>query len=80
MTCRAFVEFLSAYLDGELSSEERTRFDVHLSECPECSAYLRAYEATIRLAKDAFGGPDDPVPAEVPEELVRAILAARRKH
>lgn len=79
MTCRELVDFLSAYLDGELSSEARIRFDAHLSACPECSAYLRTYEAAVKLAKDACDHPDDPVPADVPEELVRAILKARRE-
>jgi anti-sigma factor RsiW len=78
MTCRALVDFLSAYLDGALTPGERLRFDAHLAACPECRAYLRTYEATVKLARDAFDRPDDPVPADVPEELVQAILAARR--
>ena len=78
MTCRELVDFLSAYLDGGLSSGQRTRFDAHLSACPECSAYVRTYAATVQLTKDAFRYPDDPVPADVPEELVQAILGARR--
>ena len=80
MTCRELVAFLSAYLDGELPSEERIRFDAHLAACPECAAYLRTFAATAKLVKVAFDHPDDPVTADVPEELVRAILAARRTH
>ena len=79
MTCRELVEFLSASLAGELAREERRRFEEHLADCPECARYLRSYEETIALARGAFAHPDDPVPAEVPEELVRAVLAARRK-
>jgi anti-sigma factor RsiW len=79
MTCRELVEFLSAYLAGELAREERGRFEEHLAVCPECARYLRSYEETIALARGAFAHPDDPVPADVPEELVRAVLAARRK-
>jgi len=40
MTCRELVDFLGAYLDGELSEKVRRRFDEHLAACPECSAYL----------------------------------------
>jgi anti-sigma factor RsiW len=77
MTCRDFIEFLLEYSSGELSPEQRREFDAHLAECPWCVAYLRTYERTIRLGKAAFAEPEASVPADVPEELVRAILAAR---
>ena len=79
MTCRELVDFLSAYLDRELPQEERARFDAHLAGCPECVRYLTSYEATIALARGAAEHPDDPVPAAVPDELVRAILESRRR-
>ena len=78
MTCRELVEFLETYLDGELSDEVGRRFDEHLAACTECAAYLETYRETVKLAKGAFGDLDDPVPADVPEDLVKAILAARR--
>jgi len=78
MTCHELIEFLSAYVDGELSEDVRFRFDAHVAACPECSAYLKSYEATVKLAKAARSS-DDRVPADVPEDLVKAILAARRK-
>lgn len=78
MTCREFAEFMADYLSGELASEPRAQFDRHLSRCPNCSAYLKDYEATIRLGKQAFETPDAEVPDSVPDDLVRAILAARR--
>ena len=79
MTCRELVDFLAAYLDGELSEDVRLRFDEHLAACPECSVYLETYRETVKLAKGAFQAPADPLPADVPERLVKAILAARRK-
>ena len=79
MTCRELIDFLGAYLDGQLSEEVRLRFAEHLAACQECSAYLESYRATVQVAKRAFKHPDDPVPADVPEDLVKAILAARRK-
>jgi anti-sigma factor RsiW len=51
-------------------------FERHLAVCPSCVAYLKTYEQTILLAKAAA---DDPVPPDVPDSLVRAILAARSK-
>jgi len=79
MTCRELVDFLMEYLAGTLPNAERARFDAHLSECPDCVAYLRTYRDTVKLGKAVFTEPDSPVPPEVPDDLVEAILAARPK-
>jgi anti-sigma factor RsiW len=79
MTCRELIEFLADYLSGELPAEERRLFEEHLAECPDCVAYLETYEATIRLGKGAFSIVQDPGCADAPEELVAAIMAARRR-
>ena len=65
-----------SYLDNELPLDQRAEFDRHMSACPSCVDYLKTYEKTVLLAK-ASG--DDQVPAEVPESLVQAILAASKK-
>jgi anti-sigma factor RsiW len=78
VTCRELIDFLGEYFDGELSLDVRMRFEKHLTACPECSAYLETYRETVKLAKDGFQL-DDPVPEEVPEDLVQAIQSARRK-
>jgi len=79
MTCRELIEFLADYLSGELPAEERRLFEEHLAECPDCVAYLETYGATIRLGKDAFSSVQDRGCADAPEELVAAVLAARRR-
>lgn len=79
MTCRDLVEFLTDYLSGELSAEQRAVFEDHLTECDACVAYLKSYQETVRLGTAAFVQSDEQVPAEVPEELVQAVLAARKK-
>jgi len=78
LTCREFVEFLGDYLSGELSPDQVMAFDAHLARCPSCVNYANTYRETTRLAKAALRCDEEPVPADVPEELVRAILAARR--
>ena len=75
LTCRELSEFLARYFAGELGPDERALFEEHLAECPDCVAYLRSYAETMGLAKDAYEL--DAVPADVPEALIRAILAAR---
>jgi anti-sigma factor RsiW len=76
ITCQELIDFIASYRDGELTADQRSEFDRHLSVCPSCVAYLRAYEQTILLARTAG---EDPVPDSVPESLVRAILAAQRQ-
>ncbi len=79
MTCRELNECILDYYSGELEPEERACFEAHLACCPDCVDYLRSYAETIRLGKGAFSHPDDPLPADVPDELVQAILAAARR-
>jgi len=79
ITCRDLIRFLIDYTSGELPPTERAEFDRHLAVCPPCVAYLKTYEQTIRLGKAAMADGDDDLPAEMPEELVRAILASRSK-
>jgi anti-sigma factor RsiW len=73
MTCRELIAFLERYRDGELSERQRSTFDAHLAVCPDCVHYLDSYDKTVQLSRDAFD------PAEIPEDLVRAILDARSK-
>jgi anti-sigma factor RsiW len=79
MNCREVSEFLQEYLSGALPPEQRAEFHRHLAECPWCLAYLNSYQQTIQLERAAFAVPegDDP-PADVPEELIQAILRARK--
>lgn len=77
VTCQTFVEFLMDYLSGGLPESQRDEFDEHLAACVACVAYMKTYAETIELGKAAFRDPDAPVPADVPEDLVKAILAAR---
>jgi len=78
MICREFTEFLDDYLSGDLHADELAEFESHLAECPSCVAYLDSYQKTITLEKAPFAGRDDEaLSAEVPEELVQAILRAR---
>lgn len=78
MTCREFNAFIVEYLDGALPGDQHTHFEQHLGRCQNCDEYLRQYRLTITLCRQAFADPDAPVPSEVPEELVRAVLAARK--
>ena len=75
LTCRELIDFLGAYLDGELAPEPRAAFDAHLSRLPRLRRLPR------RLPRDdppRQAGLRSGRPSDVPSELVDAILAARR--
>ncbi len=75
--CREFVEFLDDYLSRTLPPDQRAAFDAHLAVCPPCVNYIKSYQEAIRLGRAALPDSDEPVPEEIPEDLVRAIVAAR---
>ncbi len=77
MTCLEVVDFLMAYLDGELPPDQLIVFEQHMSVCVECQAYLDSYKKTIALGKAALAPSDESAPASLPPDLIKAILAAR---
>lgn len=79
MTCRELVDFLMAYLDGELPAAQREAFERHLSVCPSCVNYMATYKEAVRLGRQAMVHTDAPVPSTVPDALVQAVLAAARR-
>lgn len=91
LTCQQMAEFLGEYYDGSLSAEQRREFERHLAICPPCIHYLESYKTTVALEKaslrDSAGegtgscrtAATAPAESPPPEELIQAILAARRQ-
>ena len=77
ITCKEFEEFVLRYLDDELSKPQRSVFELHMRVCRECREYLAAYRRTTDLGRAALSLPNDPVPADVPENLIKAVLDAK---
>ncbi len=77
MTCRELIDFLDDYVAGDLPGDRRKVFEEHLAGCPDCVHYLASYRQTIALAREAFEDREDDIPADVPGDLIKAILAAR---
>ena len=75
LTCKQFDAFIVDYLEGRLPFSTRLSMRLHLALCWRCRAYLRKYRRTIELGQSVFGDPDQAVPDEVPDELVKAVLA-----
>lgn len=70
LNCRELVELVTAYLEGDLSSGERKRFDAHLSGCAGCTMYVEQMRRTIVLTGTLSV---DDVPREAEEALLRAF-------
>jgi anti-sigma factor RsiW len=75
--CRDCDDFLVDYVAGELPPDVLATFELHLSRCPNCRAYLEQYCLTIKAGKTACAAFKEA--PSMPEELIRAILAARPK-
>ncbi len=78
MTCKELIGFLMDYVDGELPPDEQGRFERHLGLCTDCTAYVASYRETVRLGKMICRPGRDELPPDIPEDLVQAILEARR--
>ena len=76
LTCREFVAFLDDYISNTQPSDVRGEFERHLAECPPCVEYLETYCETIRLTGTLA---HRELQQPVPEELIEAVVAARRK-
>ena len=78
MTCRELASFLADYLDGTLPVVTRRTFDEHLALCPNCVRYLEQYRGAIAVGRAAVTQLEAAAAADFPEDLRKAILAARQ--
>ena len=79
INCREFEAFVLDYHDGTLPENQRRTFERHLRFCRECREYLAAYRQSVEIGKSILGAADETVPDDVPEDLIKAILDARRR-
>jgi anti-sigma factor RsiW len=73
LTCREFVEMVTAFLDSALDQEAVGRFVAHIPACDGCGRYLEHVRQTIRALGDL---PARPLPAETHDALVAALRAS----
>lgn len=73
--CEQFENFLLAYIEDDLSPSQRRVVNLHLRACPDCRRYVTDYRRTLQALK-VSKVEDDATLAEVPEDLIQAILKA----
>jgi hypothetical protein len=49
MTCKKYRELFSEYLDGDLDTRERRRFEDHLEECEQCAVEFAGFRKVVAL-------------------------------
>lgn len=78
ITCRQFENFMIDYLEGDLPRRQVFVFELHLKVCGDCRAYMAAYKRAVEvvaMTEETTGG--EPELPTVPEDLIKAIIAAR---
>ena len=78
ITCLEFENFIQNYLDDTLPRTQRKLFVWHMRICKECRDYLAAYSRASELGQATLGNADEPVPQDVPEDLLQAIIDASK--
>ncbi len=75
LSCEDVNQFIIDYLEEMIPPRIRSRFEAHISECPDCGPYFDQYLQTVELVK--YEGAIQPEP---PAELVELTLAFLREH
>lgn len=78
LTCAEFEDFVLNYREGSLPTTQRANFKMHLLVCKDFQRYLAAYERSVAMGRVAFEDSSATVPEKVREDLVQAILAAKK--
>ena len=85
MDCKEICELLTAYLDGEVTPQEKVYIEAHLPDCPRCRAELEALSAAqinlrgvLRLMADEVS-PSPQIWENIRKRLEGKELAARSR-
>ncbi len=78
MNCKEICELLTAYIDGEVTPEEKAYIETHLPGCPQCRAELEALTAMRENLRGALTAmTNEAVPSPQTWEKVRARLETK---
>ena len=70
ITCKEFVELVTAHEDGVLPERDRIRFESHRERCPGCRAYLQQCRLTVGALRSL---PRETAEPENLDELARTF-------
>ena len=75
-SCQEMIEVVTNYLDDALPSDERQRFEHHLSYCAGCGTYLDQMRETIR--QTGMVPREESLPTALREEIVARFRTWKR--
>ena len=75
LSCRELVELVTDYLEARLSTEDRTRFELHLTYCEWCRTYLRQTRQVLATAGKLT---EESLSPEVRDTLLAAFRGWKR--
>ena len=79
ITCAEFESFMIDYHDGALPEAQRQDFERHMEMCGRCRNSVQGYRRAIELGQRLFEGREGPLPEEVPDQVVAAVMAAMNR-
>jgi len=77
--CRALLERLSRYVDGDLNGAERRAVTAHLRGCPTCNSMAESLKHTVCLCRDASTTRLPPAVRARAKARVAALLVSQSK-
>ena len=69
-TCREVVELATEYVEGEMTPEQATAFELHLNFCDGCSTFIDQIRET---AEDGARLSEEQVPRGAGAKLIEAF-------
>jgi anti-sigma factor (TIGR02949 family) len=75
-SCQEMIEVVTNYLDDALPTDDRQRFERHLSYCAGCSTYLDQMRETIKQA--GMVPREESLPPALREEILAQFRAWKR--
>ncbi len=79
--CRALLQQIAAYLDGELEATECRRIEAHCQQCPDCAAVVGGLRETVGLCREAGSVPlPSPVREKALQSVRRLLADPSRRH
>ena len=71
LSCLEVVNLVTDYVEGDLDSADRWRFEQHVAICPPCRGFLSQMRVTSRTVEAV-------PPASISPELERSLVEAFR--
>jgi predicted anti-sigma-YlaC factor YlaD len=69
-SCQEVVELASEYLEGAMTTEQMTRFELHLNLCDGCFSFVEQVRATVAMAHVL---PEEEISPAVKSKLLAAF-------